>query len=513
MEEREGNDPRPVQVYDTLSGEKHELEPLEPGKIKMYVCGVTVYDLTHIGHARVFIVFDVVQRFLRHAGYDVTYVRNHTDVDDKIIKRANEVGEDPLELAQRFIEELDEDMDALLVQHADVEPKVSEEIDAIIEMNEELLEKGHAYVADGDVYYRVESFDEYGKLSNRKLDDMEAGRSGRVDEDDGASKKENPFDFALWKKSKEDEPAWDSPWGPGRPGWHIECSVMSTKYLGPTFDIHGGGRDLVFPHHENEIAQSEGATDQQFARNWMHVGMVNVAEEVDGEKVERKMSKSLGNFWTTRDVLGGFHPEAIRYFMHTTQYRKPITYSMDNLEEATRRMEYLYSTLKRIDETLERGGMERGSVPPSNLLYGNIEDTVEGFMTSFEEALADDFNTSRALAAISDVAKVANELTESKEEPSAELAATIDRIAHDLVAAGEILGVLQREPEVALEEIRQLKVASLELDTETIDALVAEREQARADKNWDRADEIRDELADMGIEIMDSADGSEWRVK
>ena len=513
MADQRSETPRPVKVYDTLSGDKHELEPLEPGKIKMYVCGVTVYDLTHIGHARVFIVFDVVQRFLRHAGYDVTYVRNHTDVDDKIIERANEVGRDPLELAQGFIEELDRDMDALLVEHADVEPRVSEEIDAIIEMNEKLLDKGHAYVADGDVYYRVESFEGYGKLSNRKLEDMEAGRSGRVDEDDGDSKKENPFDFALWKKSKEGEPAWDSPWGKGRPGWHIECSVMSTKYLGPTFDIHGGGRDLVFPHHENEIAQSEGATDQPFARNWMHVGMVNVAEEVDGEKVERKMSKSLGNFWTTRDVLGGFHPEAIRYFMHTTQYRKPITYSLDNLEEATRRMEYLYSTLKRIDETLERGGMERGSVPPANLLYGNIQETVEGFSERFDEALADDFNTSRALAAISDVAKVANELTESNEEPSAELAATIDRIAHDLIAAGEILGILQREPEVALEEIRKLKVESLELDASEIDELVAEREQARADQDWDRADEIRDQLADMGIEIMDSPEGSEWRVK
>lgn len=497
-----------VQIYDTLTQEKHALEPLVPGQIKMYVCGVTVYDLTHIGHARVFIVFDVVQRFLRYAGYDVTYVRNHTDVDDKIIERANEVGQDPLELAQHFIGELDRDMRALAVEHADVEPKVSENIDAIIEMNQTLIDKGHAYVADGDVYYRVESFDGYGKLSNCRLDRMEAGRSGRVADEDSTSRKEHPFDFALWKHSKPDEPSWESPWGPGRPGWHIECSAMSTRYLGPTFDIHGGGRDLVFPHHENEIAQSEGATGQTFARNWMHVGMVNVAEEVDGQAVERKMSKSLGNFWTTRDVLKGYHPEAIRYFMHTTQYRKPITYSVANLDEATGRVEYLYSTLKRLEEAT--AGFDPGELDRSEVVQA---EAIDAFLPRVEAALADDFNTPRALAALSDIARTANELTETKGEPSKPVAAAAAKIRDELRVAGSILGILQRDPEVALDELRALKASVLELDTDEIDELVAERDQARAQRDWSRADEIRDELAALGVEIMDSADGTEWRLK
>ena len=300
---------REVTIFDTLTDSKRPLDPIEPGKVSMYVCGVTVYDLTHIGHARVFVFFDVVQRFLRHLGYDVNYVRNHTDVDDKIIKRAGEVGEPPLELAQRFIEALDADMGALGVAHADVEPKVSDHIEQIVAMTQQLIDRGYAYESDGDVYYRVEKFDGYGKLSHRKLEDMEAGRSGRVSE---GAEKEHPFDFALWKSAKDGDISWDSPWGAGRPGWHIECSVMSSEYLGNNFDIHGGGRDLIFPHHENEIAQSEGASGERFANTWMHVGMVNVAEKDEtGRTIERKMSKSLGNFWTTRDVLQGYHPEAV----------------------------------------------------------------------------------------------------------------------------------------------------------------------------------------------------------
>ncbi len=504
-------DLRRVKIHDTLSGEKHELEPIEPGKIGMYVCGVTVYDLTHIGHARVFVVFDVVQRFLRYLGYDVNYVRNHTDVDDKIIERANEVGEDPLALAQRFIDELDRDMGALGVDHADKEPKVSTHIEPIIEMVQTLVDNGHAYEADGDVYYRIESFDDYGKLSHRKLEDMEAGRSGRVEQ---SEKKEHPFDFALWKKSKPDEPSWESPWGQGRPGWHIECSVMSTHYLGATFDIHGGGRDLVFPHHENEIAQSEGATGKEFARNWMHVGMVNVAEETEeGEKVERKMSKSLGNFWTTRDVLQGFYPEAIRYFFHTTHYRKPITYSLENLHAATGRTEYLYSTLARSEEVLALAGYSPGDqVDEADLMDGK-EELVGGFLARFEDALCDDFNTPRALAEIGELAKAANELTESKKKPSEELAYTLFLMQNHLRKAGEVLGMLQRPPADALREIRDLKARALDIDADQIDRKVAEREQARADKDWERADALRDELAELDIEIMDSAEGTTWRIK
>jgi cysteinyl-tRNA synthetase len=517
MSEDTAQELRKVSIFDTLSGQKHVLEPIEAGKVGMYVCGVTVYDLTHIGHARVFVVFDVVQRFLRHLGYEVNYVRNHTDVDDKIIERANEVGQDPLELAQNFIGELDRDMDSLGVAHADEEPKVSTHIEPIIEMVQKLVDNGHAYEADGDVYYSIESFEEYGKLSHRKLDDMEAGRSGRVE---ASEKKEHPFDFALWKafkpgeSSKPDEPSWESPWGQGRPGWHIECSVMSTHYLGASFDIHGGGRDLVFPHHENEIAQSEGATGQTFANNWMHVGMVNVAETTqEGEEVERKMSKSLGNFWTTRDVLKGFHPEAIRYFFHTTHYRKPITYSLENLQEATDRIEYYYTTMHRIDEALARGGHSVDNPPPEADWVDGVGEDLDSFEERFRDALADDFNTSKAIAILGAVAKIGNELTQSNDTPSPEAAWTLYHVSAGMHDAGSVLGVLGRDPADALLEIRDLKAVALEIDPGDIDHKIAQRKQARADKDWERADEIRDELTDMNVEIMDNAEGTTWRFQ
>jgi cysteinyl-tRNA synthetase len=423
------------------------------------------------------------------------------------------VGKDPLELAQNFIDELDRDMGALGVAHADEEPKVSTHIEPIIEMVQKLVDNGHAYVSGGDVYYRISSFEEYGKLSHRKLEDMEAGRSGRVESEAG-DKKEHPFDFALWKESKPDEPSWESPWGQGRPGWHIECSVMSTHYLGSTFDIHGGGRDLVFPHHENEIAQSEGATGQEFAKNWMHVGMVNVAEMTEeGEKIERKMSKSLGNFWTTRDVLQGFHPEAIRYFFHTTHYRKPITYSLENLQEATDRVEYYYTTMKRIDEALERAGFSVDNPPAETDWVDGVGEGLESFDERFEDALADDFNTSKAIAILGEVAKVGNELTQSNKKPTPQAAWTMYNVSACMHDAGSVLGVLGREPSEALLEIRDLKAANLEIDPSDIDHKIDERKQARADKDWDRADAIRDELAAMDVEIMDSADGTTWRFQ
>ena len=319
-------DPRSITIYDTRSRAKRPLQTIEPGKIRMYVCGVTVYDLTHIGHARTFIVFDVVQRFLRHLGYDLTFVRNHTDVDDKILERARERGVDPLALSAEFIEALELDMGALGVARADVEPLVSTHIPQIVAMIQALIERDHAYATDvGDVFYRVRSFENYGELSRRSLEDMEAGRSGRVDDD--ALAKEHPFDFALWKSAKPDDGvSWPSPWGEGRPGWHIECSAMAQAHLGERIDIHGGGQDLTFPHHENEIAQSEAASGQEpFAGHWMHVAMLNI----DGEK----MSKSVGNFWTTRDVLEIAHPEAIRLMMFQTHYRNQLNYSAEALDE------------------------------------------------------------------------------------------------------------------------------------------------------------------------------------
>lgn len=504
---------RPFFIQDTLSGQRRQVEPLEPGKISMYVCGVTVYDLTHIGHARVFVVFDVVQRFLRRLGYAVKYVRNHTDVDDKIIERAAERGKDPMELARFYISELEQDMGRLGVAHADVEPTVTEHIPQIIDMVQALVTQGYAYESDGDVYYRVQEFADYGKLSHRKLDDMQAGRSGRVEpEAGGEGKKEHPFDFALWKRAKPEEPSWDSPWGPGRPGWHIECSAMSTYHLGATFDIHGGGRDLIFPHHENEIAQAEAATHAQFARNWMHVGMVNVAErDASGAAVERKMSKSLGNFWTTRDVLKAYHPEGVRYFFHTTHYRKPITYSLENLAEATDRVEYFYTALGRVDQALGRvRSAPDAPIAPAALVEGT-QEVLEGFDEQFEQALADDFNTPRAIAVLGEVAKVANELTQSPKKPDASRAWTLHCAQQAMRSAGEVLGILQRPPAEVLVEIRDLKAAARDLDPADIDQKVARRQQARAQKDWAGADALRDELAALGVEIMDSPEGSTWR--
>lgn len=494
-----------LKIYDTLTRSKKILEPIEPGKIKMYVCGVTVYDLTHIGHARTFVFFDVVQRVLRHFGYDVTFVRNHTDVDDKIIKRANERGIDPLELSQSFIDALDEDMGRLLVQRPDIEPKVSTHIPEIIEMVEKLVEKGNGYATEaGDVFFRVKSFDGYGKLSRRKLEDMEAGRSGRVSNDD--LQKEHPFDFALWKASKPGEPSWESPWGPGRPGWHIECSAMSSKHLGDEFDIHGGGQDLAFPHHENEIAQSEACSGcSQFVRNWMHVAMLNI----DGEK----MSKSVGNFWTTRDVLEAYHPEAIRFFMYTTHYRNILNYSTETLNEATRRVVYLYDALARIDATLERGGLSAGDEPPTQDWFDNKKGKeIESFFKRFEDSLADDFNTSLAISLIHEQAKMANDLTQSKKKPKPPVLRTLLALRENLVKAGALLALLQNEPGEALLALRDLAVKSMNLDVELIESKIAARTQARADKEWAKADQLRDELLEMQIEIMDGTNGTAWRI-
>ncbi len=505
--------PRPIDIYDTRAGETETLDPLETGEISMYVCGVTVYDVTHIGHARVYVFFDVVQRFLEHLGYDVTHVRNFTDVDDKIIERARDEDEDPLELAERYIEAFNDDMEALNVEHADYEPRVSEVVDDVIDMVRTLQEKGYAYEVEGDVYYRVEDFDDYGKLSHRSLDELEAGRSGRTDED-VAEEKENPFDFALWKSSEPEEPSWESPWGEGRPGWHIECSVMSTKYLGGQFDLHGGGSDLVFPHHENEIAQSEAANDMApLVQRWMHVGLVNVAtESEEGEQVEEKMSKSLGNYWTTRDVLDRFHSDAVRYFLLTTHYRKPITHSMQNLEDATRRVEYLYSTLNRIDNTLDQLGYSDEEAAAAGELVSHGRETIEGFLPTFEGALADDFNTSEALAAISEIAKVGNELTSPGDWPEDDLAYTLYTIDHHLRKAGQVLGFLQQVPGDALDELRALQLEGLDITGEEIEDKIAARREARENEAWEVADEIRDELQAQGIELMDKAWGTIWRV-
>lgn len=495
---------RPITIYDTMNRSKRVLEPIEPGKIKMYVCGVTVYDLTHIGHARTFIFFDVVQRFLRHVGYEVVHVRNHTDVDDKIIRRAEERDMDPMALSEQFIEELNRDFGSLFIQRPDIEPKVSTHIQEIIDMVAKLVDKEMAYVTPaGDVFYRVNRFDDYGKLSRRRLEDMEAGRSGRVNED--TFDKEHPFDFALWKSAKPGEPSWESPWGQGRPGWHIECSAMSMKHLGATLDIHGGGQDLSFPHHENEIAQSEGCTGQTFANYWMHVAMLNI----DGEK----MSKSLGNFWTTRDVLERYHAESVRLFMYGTHYRNPLNYSLEALNDSTREITYFYDALSRLEEALGRADVSPGDEPTTEEWANKKQGAaITSFMDRVEATLAEDFNTCLAVSHLHEQAKWANELTQSKKRPKPPVIRTMLALYENLRKAGELLGLLQEQPDVALLALRDMTVKALGLDADVIEQKIAARNAARADKDWALADEIRDELLGMHVEIMDGSDRTSWRI-
>ncbi len=478
-------------IFDTMSGAKKPLTPLTPGHIGLYVCGVTVYDLTHIGHARVYVTFDVITRYMKHRGYSVKYVRNFTDVDDKIIKRAAENGEDPLALSARFIDAFARDMGELGCLPVDAEPKVSTHIHEIIELIEKLIANGNAYAVEGgDVFYAVDSFSEYGKLSGMKLDELRAGERVAVD-----TRKKNPADFALWKSVKPGEPSWPSPWGDGRPGWHIECSAMSCKHLGESFDIHGGGKDLVFPHHENEIAQSEGASGKTYAGTWMHMGLVNV----DGEK----MSKSLGNFWTVRDVLDAFHPEGVRYFLLSAHYRKPTSYSQQNLELASGRIEYLYRTLHSLRS-----------------LWQTIEEPDQRDTELFERltselyaGMDDDFNSALALAVIADAARTTNELLATKKlarkpEALARLAALDDFFG--IIA--DVFGILGGDPATRVAELRNMHAARLNLDTATVDRLIAERTAAREAKDWARADEIRGELATLCVDVMDTPTGTDWRI-
>ncbi|MEO0443084.1 MAG: cysteine--tRNA ligase [Pseudomonadota bacterium] len=465
----------PLTIYNTLARDKVEFKPIEPGKIRLYVCGMTVYDYCHIGHARILVCFDVITRFLRSQGWDVDYVRNITDIDDKIFNRANENNEHYTELTKRFIEAMHEDEQQLNVLRPNQEPRATDYIDNIIAMVADLEQKGFAYLADnGDVYYRVNQFAEYGKLSGRHLDEQVAGASERVQLTDD---KEDDRDFVLWKMSKPGEDAWDSPWGPGRPGWHIECSVMSKSCLGTTFDIHGGGPDLVFPHHENEIAQSEAANGCQYVNYWMHAGPVRV----DGEK----MSKSLGNFFTIREVLKKYHPEVIRYLIVSSHYRSPINYSEDNLIEAKAGVERFYHALKNFSH-----------VPA----LSTEQLTESAYYQRFVEAMNDDFNTRVALAAMYDSVKAINAIADSN-------TAKAEALVAQLKAMANILGILQAEPAHFL----QGEPSEDGLSAATIEAYIEERHQAKLDKNYARADEIRQQLTAQGIVLEDSREGTAWR--
>jgi len=457
-----------LSIYNTLSKSKDVFTPLVDNKVRMYVCGMTVYDYCHIGHARVMVAFDVVARWLRHRGYELTYVRNITDIDDKIIKRASENGESFQDLVGRMIAAMHEDEARLNVLRPDIEPRATDHIAGMHAMIQTLIDKGYAYApGNGDVYYRVGKFAGYGKLSRRKIEDLKIGARIEVDE-----AKEDPLDFVLWKGAKPGEPSWESPWGPGRPGWHIECSVMSTCCLGETFDIHGGGPDLVFPHHENEIAQSEAATGKLYANAWMHAGAVRV----DGEK----MSKSLGNFFTIREVLEKYHPEVVRYLLVSSHYRSPINYSEDSLREAKGALERFYNGLKGLPEATPAGG--------------------ETFVERFGAAMDDDFNSPEACAVLFDMVREVNRLRESDVQAAAALAARLKELAG-------VLGVLQLKPEAFLQAGAAGKV-----DAGEVEALIAARLAARAEKNWAESDRIRDQLGAMGVVLEDGKGGTTWRL-
>ncbi|MBI5546674.1 MAG: cysteine--tRNA ligase [Deltaproteobacteria bacterium] len=481
-----------IRTFNTLTNRKEPLQPLHPGVVGMYVCGPTVYDMSHVGHARVYVTFDVVARFLRHAGFKVTYVRNFTDIDDKIIKRANERGVPAGQISEKYIAEFLKDMDTLGVQRPEVQPKVTEHIPEIIDLIQKIIARGLAYASGGDVYFAVREYAGYGKLSKRNLDDLEAG--ARVEPGD---LKRDPLDFALWKAAKPGEPEWDSPWGKGRPGWHIECSAMSAKYLGDTFDIHAGGKDLVFPHHENEIAQSEAASGKPFARTWLHNGFVQIDNE--------KMSKSLGNFFTIRDVLEKVEAEALRYFLLGTHYRNPINFSDVALADAELRVDYVYETLAKADEKLA------GKEPTAGELLD--KEKVERVMPAFEEAMADDFNAAEALGALADPFALLNELAERpKSKDKAAVLRTLARLRKDVDLIGKVLGLFQQDPKAFLLRRRENKAKARGIDGAMVEQRIADRAAARKAKDFAAADRVRDELKALGVEIMDTASGTTWKV-
>lgn len=472
-----------ISLYNTMTNKKEEFKPINEGKVGMYVCGVTVYDYTHIGHGRSSVAFDVIRRYFEYCGYDVTFVKNFTDVDDKIINRANENKELWSELALRFIKEHDEDMDSLYIKRPTYTPMATKYIEKMINYCERLIEKGNAYAVDGDVYFRVNSFKEYGKLSGRNLDDMMAG--ARVDVND---KKENPLDFALWKGAKEGEPFWESPWGKGRPGWHIECSVMSEAILGSSIDIHGGGQDLIFPHHENEIAQSEAISCTTFANYWIHNGFVNINKE--------KMSKSLNNFFTIRDILKICHSEALRLLFLMTHYRQPLEYSEDKLKEATSALQRIYTFLDEVEHV-------QGSKKGKNM-EKEICDMKEHFIKEFEIAMSDDFNTPKAVAVIFEIVRIGNTVIASKpDNETAERLKDVTAFIFNIVS--KVLGIMNHSA-------KDWYISNLKVPLEEVESLIAKRAEARKNKDFALADSIRAELTEKGVEIIDTIEGTRFRT-
>jgi cysteinyl-tRNA synthetase len=496
----------PVRLYDSFRREKVLFEPIEPGKVGMYVCGPTPYAPAHIGHAYSAIAFDTIRRSLRFLGYQVRYVRNVTDVEDKIIKRANELGEDPMALAARLAADYNRDMARFGVLAPDVEPKVSTHIAEIIALIERLIANGSAYPVDGDVYFEISTFPPYGALSGMKLDELREGARVEVDE-----RKRSPDDFALWKAAKPGEPSWQSPWGKGRPGWHIECSAMTTAHLGESFDLHGGGKDLIFPHHENEIAQSRGAYGvHSFARYWLHNGFLNFKGE--------KMSKSLGNVVDCQEIADAVGGEALRLFCVSHHFRSPVEFEFEairdadqqvigarfhSLEAADRKLSYFYTTLRRIDEFLQSGDGGTGAVLPES----------EKLVPDARAALADDFNTPVVMAALHEAAALANRLLdEGKGIDKGVRRRTLARIAADIRKVGEALGVFAAEPRAYLTERRARLVKQRGIDVAAVERLLADRAAARAAKDFTRSDAIRGELSGLGVAVHDTPQGTDWSV-
>jgi cysteinyl-tRNA synthetase len=478
-----------LKIYNTLNKKKEIFKPIKPGKIGIYVCGPTVYDACHIGHARSVVAFDVIVRYLRAIGYEVTYVRNFTDVDDKIINRARELEISTRELSERYIQEFYEDMDCLKAERATIEPRATEHIGEIIAVIERLFSRGHAYEAGGDVFFAVETFNDYGRLSGRRLEEMLAGARVEVDE-----RKRNPFDFVLWKGAKPDEPAWNSPWGKGRPGWHIECSAMSTHFLGRHFDIHGGGKDLIFPHHENEIAQSESAFGEQFVNVWIHNGFVRINQE--------KMSKSLGNFLMIKDILKEYHAEAVRLFLLSNHYRSPVDFTHQAMVNAEAGLEKLYALLHRIDGYLGRCGP------------GGDEQGPGALWASFCQAMDDDFNTSRGIGLLFETVRQLNRLMDDiVGKPGQRDRERLVSIRADLMRMGSVLGTLSEAPSRFFEKRKADLVQQKGIDIALVEDLIAKRVRARQKKDWDTADRIRAELSAMHILIEDRAEGTTWKAK
>ena len=470
-----------MKIYNTLSKKKEEFEPIRAGKVSMYVCGPTVYNLIHIGNARPMVVFDTVRRYMESKGYDVNYVSNFTDVDDKIIKKAIEEGVEPAVISERYIEECRKDMKGLNVKPATTHPKATEEIDGMLDMIGTLLEKGHAYVAeDGTVYFKTRSFREYGKLSHKNLDDLQGGNRSLLVS--GEEQKEDPLDFVLWKPKKEGEPYWESPWCQGRPGWHIECSVMSKRYLGDEIDIHAGGEDLIFPHHENEIAQSEAANGKPFAKYWMHNAFLNIDN--------KKMSKSVGNFFTVRDISEKYDLQVLRFFMLSAHYRSPLNFSADLMEAAKNGYERIVTCVANLNYLLEKAhaGMADALKPHET----EALEEAKGFMIKFDEAMEDDFNTADAISSIFELVKFAN--TKATEESSS---AFIQALKEEILALSDICGlIVEKEAEILDDDIEKL---------------IQERQDARKAKNFARADEIRDMLQKQGIILEDTREGVKWK--